>query len=290
MCFSLVSRSRHRTGRLLPGGEPDFHSISVNVINDWQRGKLPFFVAPPLADGETPQSVAAEPTVKATLETVSKTPASLDESGDGGEEGTRTKGRVSKREEAEQEEDLAAIEAEEEARLASFQDEMSEEGDSSGDEGVSPDGAEGGQAEKSSVPREEADDHEDSDSSDDDGGDEEESGSGAVAPGTKGRTSVPSKTRKGKGPAAPAVRSKGGGKSKRGFSDMEACEEGADVTERASGRRKRKRGEGGDVAVDSSGEEEGVEDEEDQGDEDVPEDDDGAMPSIGDGLNWDDLS
>lgn len=36
-----------RTGKLLKKGEPDYHSVSINMINDWQRGKLPHFVAPP---------------------------------------------------------------------------------------------------------------------------------------------------------------------------------------------------------------------------------------------------
>jgi nuclear GTP-binding protein len=36
-----------RSGKLSKGGEPELRSISINVINDWQRGKLPHFVAPP---------------------------------------------------------------------------------------------------------------------------------------------------------------------------------------------------------------------------------------------------
>eukprot|EP00968_Pinguiococcus_pyrenoidosus_P005694 scaffold368_cov258-Pinguiococcus_pyrenoidosus.AAC.57 len=36
-----------RQGRLRAGGEPDLHNVAVNVINDWQRGKLPFFAPPP---------------------------------------------------------------------------------------------------------------------------------------------------------------------------------------------------------------------------------------------------
>ncbi|CAM9777173.1 unnamed protein product [Laminaria digitata] len=35
------------------------------MINDYQRGKLPYFVAPPLAEGETPKSLAKEPTRRA---------------------------------------------------------------------------------------------------------------------------------------------------------------------------------------------------------------------------------
>ena len=26
-----------RNGKLLKGGEPDIHSVSINIINDWQR-------------------------------------------------------------------------------------------------------------------------------------------------------------------------------------------------------------------------------------------------------------
>ncbi|XP_046968546.1 nucleolar GTP-binding protein 2 [Vanessa cardui] len=35
-----------RTGKLLKKGEPDVPSVAKMVLNDWQRGKLPFYVAP----------------------------------------------------------------------------------------------------------------------------------------------------------------------------------------------------------------------------------------------------
>lgn len=34
-------------GKLLPNGEPCVDTVAKIMINDWQRGKLPFFVAPP---------------------------------------------------------------------------------------------------------------------------------------------------------------------------------------------------------------------------------------------------
>lgn len=37
-----------RTGKLLKHGEPDTNQVSKMILNDWQRGKLPFFVAPPV--------------------------------------------------------------------------------------------------------------------------------------------------------------------------------------------------------------------------------------------------
>lgn len=36
-----------KMGRLLKGGEPDTRTVAVQMINDWQRGKLPHYVAPP---------------------------------------------------------------------------------------------------------------------------------------------------------------------------------------------------------------------------------------------------
>ncbi|CAH2217191.1 jg2773 [Pararge aegeria aegeria] len=35
-----------RTGKLLKKGEPDIPQVSKMVLNDWQRGKLPFYIAP----------------------------------------------------------------------------------------------------------------------------------------------------------------------------------------------------------------------------------------------------
>lgn len=43
-----------KTGKLLKGGEPDLAVISRMILNDWQRGKLPFYTAPP--GFETPLS------------------------------------------------------------------------------------------------------------------------------------------------------------------------------------------------------------------------------------------
>ncbi|CAH0754585.1 unnamed protein product [Bemisia tabaci] len=36
-----------KTGKLMKGGEPDCHNIARLVLNDWQRGKVPFYTAPP---------------------------------------------------------------------------------------------------------------------------------------------------------------------------------------------------------------------------------------------------
>ncbi|KAG8232428.1 hypothetical protein J437_LFUL012859 [Ladona fulva] len=46
-----------RFGKLLKGGEPDIKTTSKIVLNDWQRGKLPFYVPPP--GFEVPDPTAA---------------------------------------------------------------------------------------------------------------------------------------------------------------------------------------------------------------------------------------
>ncbi|XP_061870480.1 nucleolar GTP-binding protein 2 isoform X2 [Colius striatus] len=48
-----------RTGKLLKGGEPDLQTVSKMVLNDWQRGRIPFFVKPPNAEAG-PQPPAQE--------------------------------------------------------------------------------------------------------------------------------------------------------------------------------------------------------------------------------------
>jgi len=40
-----------RSGRLLKGGEPDISTAAKMVLNDWQRGKLPYYVRPPESEG-----------------------------------------------------------------------------------------------------------------------------------------------------------------------------------------------------------------------------------------------
>jgi nuclear GTP-binding protein len=45
--MDLLEKIAVKSGRLLKGGGPDTHAISINVINDFQRGKLPYYEAPP---------------------------------------------------------------------------------------------------------------------------------------------------------------------------------------------------------------------------------------------------
>ncbi|KAJ2898563.1 GTPase required for pre-60S ribosomal subunit nuclear export and maturation [Coemansia aciculifera] len=59
------------TGKLNKGGEPDLHVVSKMVVNDWVRGRLPHYRAPPeftepLAKPQTPTAGGETPTESAT--------------------------------------------------------------------------------------------------------------------------------------------------------------------------------------------------------------------------------
>lgn len=43
----FLERVAQKYGKLLKGGEPDVNTVAKMVLNDWQRGKIPFFVPPP---------------------------------------------------------------------------------------------------------------------------------------------------------------------------------------------------------------------------------------------------
>ncbi|RZF32471.1 hypothetical protein LSTR_LSTR011325 [Laodelphax striatellus] len=51
-CDDFLKQMSIKSGKLLKGGEPDATAISKMMLNDWQRGKLPFYTAP--AGFETP--------------------------------------------------------------------------------------------------------------------------------------------------------------------------------------------------------------------------------------------
>lgn len=59
--IDFLERFARRSGRLLKGGEPDISTVAKMVLNDFQRGKLPYFVKPPLDENS-----------KAKIEEISK--------------------------------------------------------------------------------------------------------------------------------------------------------------------------------------------------------------------------
>ncbi|NXF27119.1 NOG2 protein, partial [Rhodinocichla rosea] len=56
-----------RTGKLLKGGEPDMQTVSKMVLNDWQRGRIPFFVMPPMAEPVAGQPGPQPPVLEAAV-------------------------------------------------------------------------------------------------------------------------------------------------------------------------------------------------------------------------------
>uniref|UniRef100_A0A3Q3LRJ4 Nucleolar GTP-binding protein 2 n=1 Tax=Labrus bergylta TaxID=56723 RepID=A0A3Q3LRJ4_9LABR len=48
----FLEKLAFRSGKLLKGGEPDLSTVSKMVLNDWQRGRIPFFVKPPGPEGD----------------------------------------------------------------------------------------------------------------------------------------------------------------------------------------------------------------------------------------------
>ncbi|ODM94898.1 Nucleolar GTP-binding protein 2 [Orchesella cincta] len=64
----FLTKLAKRTGKLLKGGEPDINAVARMVLNDWQRGKLPYFVVP---EGYEKPLTALKPAVeKKRVETV----------------------------------------------------------------------------------------------------------------------------------------------------------------------------------------------------------------------------
>ncbi|CAN0182036.1 unnamed protein product [Lampetra fluviatilis] len=59
----FLEKMAFRMGKLLKGGEPDCQTVAKMVLNDFQRGRIPFFVKPPAAPGGVKVKVASNPVV-----------------------------------------------------------------------------------------------------------------------------------------------------------------------------------------------------------------------------------
>jgi nuclear GTP-binding protein len=65
--MDLLEKIALKSGRLLKGGEPCIRSAAITLINDFQRGKLPHYVAPPDLKGlqsETKKLIVTLPGIK----------------------------------------------------------------------------------------------------------------------------------------------------------------------------------------------------------------------------------
>jgi len=57
----FLTQIARKSGKLLKGGEPDLRTVATCVLNDWIRGKIPYFVPPPTqTPGFKSQNTTAE--------------------------------------------------------------------------------------------------------------------------------------------------------------------------------------------------------------------------------------
>ena len=48
----FLGRLAQKTGKLLKGGEPDIRTVAIMIINDWIRGRIPYFTPVPRMEGD----------------------------------------------------------------------------------------------------------------------------------------------------------------------------------------------------------------------------------------------
>jgi len=70
----FLEKLARKTGKLWKGAEPDVKTVAKQVLNDWQRGRLPFFVKPPAVEDATETAATtAATTTEATTATTEET-------------------------------------------------------------------------------------------------------------------------------------------------------------------------------------------------------------------------
>ncbi|KAG8506876.1 Nucleolar GTP-binding protein 2 [Galemys pyrenaicus] len=70
----FLEKLAFRTGKLLKGGEPDLQTVGKMVLNDWQRGRIPFFVKPPNADPPAAPQFSSSSSLEVAPETTQNNP------------------------------------------------------------------------------------------------------------------------------------------------------------------------------------------------------------------------
>lgn len=55
----FLEQVARKTGKLLKGGEPDLNTSAKMILNDYLRGKIPWFIAPPDYSGNINQTDSA---------------------------------------------------------------------------------------------------------------------------------------------------------------------------------------------------------------------------------------
>lgn len=118
----FLSKLATKTGKLLKGGEPDMAVVARMILNDWQRGRLPFYTAP--AGFEVPLK-PDDPSKPTVVQDFSKLKSEVSLQFDEPEEGVQT---------VENEANVAAAESAEEPSPATEINEDSDSSDSDDEE------------------------------------------------------------------------------------------------------------------------------------------------------------
>ncbi|XP_044801174.2 nucleolar GTP-binding protein 2 isoform X2 [Bubalus bubalis] len=74
----FLEKLAFRTGKLLKGGEPDLRTVGKMVLNDWQRGRIPFFVKPPNAEPPAAPELPSSSSLEVAAETTQNNPGEKD--------------------------------------------------------------------------------------------------------------------------------------------------------------------------------------------------------------------
>lgn len=75
--IDFLEQLAKKTGKLLKGGEPDVNTVAKMMLNDWQRGKLPFYVAPEGFEIPKSKENDTEPDLESTTTTVVTIPETV---------------------------------------------------------------------------------------------------------------------------------------------------------------------------------------------------------------------
>ncbi|CAM1298973.1 GNL2 (predicted), partial [Pycnogonum litorale] len=75
----FLEQFARRSGKLLKKGEPDIVAVSKMMLNDWQRGKLPYFIKPPACDDNEAPAADAKTVVESSAKV--ETDGTRDEGG-----------------------------------------------------------------------------------------------------------------------------------------------------------------------------------------------------------------
>lgn len=131
--LDFMTKVAKRTGKLVKGGEPDLNNVAVSIINDFQRGKLPHFVAPPPKEGEEEGDEAGEEDwIEGGLVELAADAAEKEEEeddGDGNEEENEEEEEAEDEEEEEEEVEVEEEEEEEDASEDEEEEDKKEEGE-----------------------------------------------------------------------------------------------------------------------------------------------------------------